>query len=156
MHITSLINSQACTHISRIQNPLIGIPKDQLLQGVERFARDHDLTDALPYLSKGALVAQSPDGFETIAELDDDDRGVLRTEKQHRWKHPKALYLTILLNSISAAIQGTNIPIRGVLEILADFECRMGSDWLERSQSFLSSGFRYCGCGSRVRRCRNM
>ncbi|KAH7346063.1 hypothetical protein BKA66DRAFT_543120 [Pyrenochaeta sp. MPI-SDFR-AT-0127] len=89
-----------------IQNPLTGVPKDELLQNVEHFARVHDLTDALPYLSKGALVAQSPDRFETIGELDDDDREALRIEKQHRWKHPKALYLTILLNSISAAIQG--------------------------------------------------
>jgi hypothetical protein len=90
----------------RIQNPLADIPKSQLLEHVERFAHQHNLTDALPQLSKGALVAQNPDNFDTIAELDDSDREALRTEKQHRWRHPKALYLTILLNSISAAIQG--------------------------------------------------
>lgn len=104
----------------RIQNPLTGIPKDELLQNVERFARGHDLNDALPYLSKGALVAQSPDQFDTIGELDDDDRETLRIEKQHRWRHPKALYLTILLNSISAAIQGTEINIQSPFKILID------------------------------------
>lgn len=93
-------------HDTRIQNPLTDIPKGQLLEDVERFANVHDLGDALPYLSKGALVAQAPDNFENITELDDDDRQALRIENQHRWKHPKALYLTILLNSISAAIQG--------------------------------------------------
>ena len=93
-------------HDHRIQNPLTDIPKEQLLDDVERFAHAYDLGDALPYLIKGALVAQAPSNFEDITELDDDDRQALRTEKQHRWKHPKALYLTILLNSISAAIQG--------------------------------------------------
>jgi hypothetical protein len=93
-------------HNSRIQTPLTDVPKGQLLEDVKQFANDHDLGDALPYLSKGALVAQAPDNFENITELDEDDRQALRTEKQRRWKHPKALYLTILLNSISAAIQG--------------------------------------------------
>ncbi|XPS80986.1 hypothetical protein M3J09_012930 [Ascochyta lentis] len=89
-----------------IQNPLADIPKEQLLEDVERFAHNHDLTDALPYLSKGALVAQNPESFEDNSDLNNEDREALRTEKQHRWNHPKALYLTILLNSISAAIQG--------------------------------------------------
>jgi hypothetical protein len=31
---------------------------------------------------------------------------VLLSEKQHKWNYSKALYFTILLNSISAAIQG--------------------------------------------------
>ncbi|KAJ4318036.1 hypothetical protein N0V94_004637 [Neodidymelliopsis sp. IMI 364377] len=92
--------------MGEIQNPLTGIPKEKLLDDVERFARDHNLADELPYLSKGALVAQDPENFEIITELDDSDRQTLRTEKSHRWNHPKALYLTILLNSISAAIQG--------------------------------------------------
>jgi hypothetical protein len=30
----------------------------------------------------------------------------LREEVTHRWKHPWALYFTIILNSIAAAIQG--------------------------------------------------
>jgi hypothetical protein len=64
------------------------------------------LTEALPYLRKGALVAQKPDSFESLEELDEEDRQKLREEQEHRWKHPKALYYTILLNSISAAIQG--------------------------------------------------
>ncbi|KAF4457817.1 sugar transporter [Fusarium austroafricanum] len=44
--------------------------------------------------------------FESIDELDEEDREALRTEKDHRWRHPKSLYYTIFLNSISQAIQG--------------------------------------------------
>ena len=77
-----------------------------LLSDVENYAREHSLEDVLPVLKKGALLAQQPDDYEKIVELDEGDKEVLRLERTHRWKHPKALYFTIILNSISAAIQG--------------------------------------------------
>ncbi|KAI6851528.1 MFS transporter [Hortaea werneckii] len=89
-----------------IRNPLLDIPKDQLMADVETFAERHGMSEHLPLLCKGALVAQSPADFENIPELDDADRDALRTEITHRWKHPWALYMTIVLNSIAAAIQG--------------------------------------------------
>lgn len=90
----------------RIKNPLLGIPKDQLLADVDNFAAEYQLEDMLPLLRKGALVAQSPHLFETLPELDEQDRNDLRDEITHRWRHPKILYFTIILNSIAAAIQG--------------------------------------------------
>ena len=89
-----------------IRNPLIGIPKHELLADVEEFAQKHDLMEQLPLLRKGALVAQNPADFENIPELDEADRDALRTEITHRWRHPWALYVTIILNSIAASIQG--------------------------------------------------
>lgn len=41
-----------------------------------------------------------------MEELDEEDRQTLRIEKERRWAHPKTLYLTIILNSVGAAIQG--------------------------------------------------
>ncbi|OXV07360.1 hypothetical protein Egran_04877 [Elaphomyces granulatus] len=89
-----------------IKNPLVGIPKDQLLEDVENYAKEYDLTDVLPLLKKGALAAQNPRDFESIPELDHEDRQQLRIEATRRWKHPWQLYYTIILNSIAAAIQG--------------------------------------------------
>jgi MFS family permease len=57
-------------------------------------------------LRKGALIAQNPAGYDTIEELDDDERGILHIEATKRWAHPRTLYFTIILNSIAAAIQG--------------------------------------------------
>ena len=57
-------------------------------------------------LRKGALVAQNPLGIDDIPELDENERVMLRNEITHRWRHPKTLYFTIILNSIAAAIQG--------------------------------------------------
>ena len=59
------------SRIHRIKNPLLGIPEDQLLADVEEFAREKDLTDILPLLQKGALVAQNPTSFETIKDIVD-------------------------------------------------------------------------------------
>ena len=77
-----------------IKNPLLGIPKHELMADVDRFAQQHDLMEQLPLLRKGALVAQNPADFENIAELDDPDRQCLREEVTRRWKHPRALYAT--------------------------------------------------------------
>lgn len=85
---------------------MTGVPKDQLLQDVDTFAAEYDLADIRELMRKGALVAQSPAAFENIVELDDTDRSILRHELTHRWKHPRTLYFTIILNSIAAAIQG--------------------------------------------------
>ncbi|KAF2685316.1 putative MFS monosaccharide transporter [Lentithecium fluviatile CBS 122367] len=89
-----------------IRNPLVGIPKDQLLRDVEIFAKEHDLEAEAPLLYKGALAAQSPLALDDIEELDETDRIVLREEVTHRFKLPRTLYVTIILNSIAAAIQG--------------------------------------------------
>jgi hypothetical protein len=95
--------------ITRIKNPLAGIPHAVLLQNVETFAQEKGLMDHLPLLQKGALVAQNPANYEDITgqhaltaqEVDD-----LRDEVLHKWRQPWALYLTIFTCSIGAAVQG--------------------------------------------------
>jgi len=89
-----------------IKNPLVGVPRDVLMQDVENFATQNNLQDILPLLRKGALVAQSPHAIDHISELDEHERDALRNEVTHKWRQPKILYFTIILNSIAAAIQG--------------------------------------------------
>jgi hypothetical protein len=64
----------------RIINPLSGIPKSELFDQVSRFCADHGLQDKETTFQKAALVAQSPEKFEHIAELDEDDKYHLRRE----------------------------------------------------------------------------
>lgn len=90
-----------------IRNPLKGIPQDTLFANVEEFQRTKGLpSDLLPLLQRGALVAQNPAAFESINELEEEEKQALREEVTHRWKHPWSLYYTIGLSSIAAAIQG--------------------------------------------------
>ncbi|KAF3396189.1 putative polyol transporter 6, partial [Penicillium rolfsii] len=93
-------------HDLRIKNPLEGLSHDELMTNVETYANEHDLIDILPLLKKGALAGQKPAEAGSIPELDEQDRHVLREEITRRWHHPWALYYTIILNSIAAAIQG--------------------------------------------------
>ncbi|KAJ6130601.1 Major facilitator superfamily domain general substrate transporter [Penicillium capsulatum] len=92
--------------VAEIKNPLEGLSHEQLMTNVEDYAAEHGLQDILPILKKGALVGQRPNEMDDISQLDQDDRWVLRQEFTRRWKQPWALYYTIVLNSISAAIQG--------------------------------------------------
>ena len=64
------------------------------------------MQDMIPLLKKGALVAQDPPAFEEIAELDEVERDALRNEVLHKWRQPVALYFTVILCSIGAAVQG--------------------------------------------------
>ena len=91
---------------NRIQNPLAGIPRDTLFYNVEQFAQESNMVEMIPLLKKGALVAQDPPAFEQIAELDEAERDALRNEVLHKWRQPLALYFTVILCSIGAAVQG--------------------------------------------------
>jgi hypothetical protein len=44
--------------------------------------------------------------YESMPELDEDEKTILRCEITHRWRQPRILYFTIFLNSVAAAIQG--------------------------------------------------
>jgi hypothetical protein len=72
---------------------------------VSKFASETGLTEMLPMLQKGALVAQDPARFEKLEELDDAEREVLRDEVTHKWRQPMALYMTIITCSVGAAVQ---------------------------------------------------
>jgi hypothetical protein len=91
---------------TRIRNPLVGVSREVLMQDVENYANENDLGDIIELLRKGALVAQSPEMVDVIPDLDETERESLRREITNKWRQPKILYFTIILNSIAAAIQG--------------------------------------------------
>lgn len=93
----------------RIKNPLLGIPYEQLMHDVEVFAQEKGLTEHIPLLRKGALVAQEPSNYENITgpeQLTEDEKIALQNEVEHKWRMPMKLYLTIAICSIGAAVQG--------------------------------------------------
>jgi len=93
----------------RIQNPLAHITQESLLRDVNKFAHSRGLTEILPLLRKGALVARDPTNYEDISgdeTLSDAEVDALRDEILHKWRQPLALYLTIITCSVGAAVQG--------------------------------------------------
>lgn len=75
-------------------NPLHGIPKEQLLSDVDRFCAETGMTEHNDVFRRGALVAQRPEEYEQISELNEDDLYWLRKSTASKWSHPKTLYFT--------------------------------------------------------------
>lgn len=50
------------------------------MKRVEKFARDKGLEDKIDLFRKGALLAQSQKGFETMDELSESEKEVLHRE----------------------------------------------------------------------------
>ena len=88
------------------ENPLGGIPREQLFADVDRFCTENNLTQYQETFRKGALVAQDPSGYQHLDLLSDDEKRVLKEEHTHKWRHPKQLYYLVIMCSLCAAVQG--------------------------------------------------
>ena len=78
---------------------------------VEEFAGQNQLEHLLPMLRKGALVAQNPAEFESVEGITTEETEALRNEVVHKWRQPMAMYLTVILCSVGAAVQYVFINI---------------------------------------------
>lgn len=85
-------DEEAIPASKKLHNPLAGLTREQLLDDVERFAVDKQLEHLLPDLRKGALIAQDPKLFESLTDLSDQDKELIRREKTHRWSQPFMMY----------------------------------------------------------------
>ncbi|OJJ60914.1 hypothetical protein ASPSYDRAFT_87484 [Aspergillus sydowii CBS 593.65] len=91
---------------AKVKNPLADLTETQVLRDVEAFAHGYNLTDILPDLRKGSLIARDPDNFRALPDMTPEDILVIQNETEHKWRQPIALYFSIILCSIGAAVQG--------------------------------------------------
>ncbi|KAL8934090.1 MAG: hypothetical protein Q9211_005413 [Gyalolechia sp. 1 TL-2023] len=89
-----------------IENPLSHLTPDQLQKDARAFARTTGLGDHEDLIERGARLAKDPQYFEVIPGVTDAEKQALRDERTHRFRQPSALYLTIIVCSIGAAVQG--------------------------------------------------
>ncbi|KAL2881233.1 hypothetical protein SGCOL_003524 [Colletotrichum sp. CLE4] len=78
-----------------LRNPLVGLTYDEILKDADAFTETKGLQEHREVFRKGALVAQvinRPNGFESVAALDEEEKAILRKEVTHRWHQPMALY----------------------------------------------------------------
>lgn len=94
----------------RIKNPLAHVSHDEMIRDVKEFAREKDLVDIEPLLVKGAFIAKDPPAFESVEGVTEDEKTAIRNEVLHKWRQPGALYYTIILCSIGAAVQLVALP----------------------------------------------
>lgn len=87
-------------------NPLAGIPKDQLFNDVKNFCDKHGLTEHYDTFCKGALVAQSPHAAQQLDILSSEEKRHLEREHTHKWSQTWDLYWLVIMCSLCAAVQG--------------------------------------------------
>ncbi|WVQ78619.1 hypothetical protein IAT38_000705 [Cryptococcus sp. DSM 104549] len=112
-HVENLESNHASHVVNRnrnvsakIQNPLRGIPKDQLLEMADRFCTEKDFDDKRDLFKRAALLSQNPNDFETIPELTEEDKHWVRREHTNKWDQTWPLYFLVIVCSIGSAIQG--------------------------------------------------
>ena len=74
------------------ENPLAGVPRDELFEDVDRFCQNHGLMEYKELFRKGALISQNPAVAETLPELTEEEREALQRETTHKWSQPWMLY----------------------------------------------------------------
>ncbi|KAF2161917.1 hypothetical protein M409DRAFT_58694 [Zasmidium cellare ATCC 36951] len=88
------------------ENPLAGIPRENLLKNVEEFCQQHDLMEHIEVFRKGALIAQRPNAVQEIDDLTAEDKEQIAREHTHKWDQPWMLYFLVSMSSLAAAVQG--------------------------------------------------
>ncbi|KAL8829791.1 MAG: hypothetical protein Q9170_006016 [Blastenia crenularia] len=88
-----------------IENPLSHLTPDQLQKDARSFARREGLGQYEDLIERGARIAKDPQYFEHIPGLTEEEKQAIWDEKRHRFRQPSALYLTIIVCSIGAAVQ---------------------------------------------------
>jgi len=85
---------------------------------VDQFAEENGLKHLTTELHKGALVAQDPQAFESIALLDEDDKYYLRREITHKYSQTRTLYYMVVMSSLAAAVQGMDESVINGAQII--------------------------------------
>ncbi|KAJ5081305.1 Major facilitator superfamily domain general substrate transporter [Penicillium alfredii] len=93
---------------AKLSNPLAGFSHADLRKQGRNFAIAHEIGDEsdIRAFELGAVLAQSPERYATVAGLTTQEKEVLRREFAHRWSQPWTMYAVIALCSLSAAVQG--------------------------------------------------
>ena len=64
------------------------------------------MDEYLSLLKKGAQIAKDPRCYEVVRGITEPEKEALFNEENHRFRQPLALYGTIIICSVGAAVQG--------------------------------------------------
>lgn len=85
------------------------------------FHYSHDIPGPATYYCSAAL-AQNPRRYDQVSGLTPEETAVLEKEYSSRWAQPKIMYITIVMCSACAAVQGMGASqLCVVLIILGQF-----------------------------------
>lgn len=117
------LDTSATSNLNAVfENPLAGIPREQLMSDVAAFCDKFGLSEYLHVFQKGALVSQSPANALDLPELDPDERNWLSQEHTNKWRQPWRLYWLVCKLKIT---NGKSFSIANADRYLSHgFSCR--------------------------------
>lgn len=87
------IEGRSSTQVTAVfENPLAGIPREQLFEDVDNFCSQYGLEEYRETFRKGALISQNPHAAQSLPELTDEEKKILEREVTHKWSQPWQLY----------------------------------------------------------------
>lgn len=89
-----------------VVNPLKRTAPEQTVIQAQSYAESHGMGEHAALFGRAALVARDAEGFESIRDLQDDERAALIYERDHKWHGPTMLWYAIGLCAVGAATQG--------------------------------------------------
>ncbi|KKK24991.1 hypothetical protein P175DRAFT_0526394 [Aspergillus ochraceoroseus IBT 24754] len=120
---------------AKLANPLAGYTHAELRKQGINFAITHTIggEEDIRAFAIGAVLAQAPEKFETVAGLTAHELEVLRNEFAHRWSQPWTMYLVIILCSLSAAVQGMDETVVNGAQIFYKHQFGIADETVSRS-----------------------
>ncbi|KIV94884.1 hypothetical protein PV10_02605 [Exophiala mesophila] len=131
---------------AQLRNPLAGKTEADVLRDVDLFIEEKGLQDHADEFRKGALLARvinRDGGFEQIAQINEDEKAVLRHEIQHRWSQPFMLYFLVVLCAGSAIVQGMDQTAVNGAQVFYFDEFNITNEW---QQGLLNGAPYLCSC----------
>ncbi|KAI5457153.1 major facilitator superfamily domain-containing protein [Mariannaea sp. PMI_226] len=113
------------TTTALLQNPLGQLSHEEIIANADAFVDANGLIDHRDVFRKGALLAKvynSKTGFENLNQLTEDEKCLIRLEKEHRWtSQPSMLYKLCAVCAGCAIVQGMDqTVINGAQEFYFD------------------------------------
>ncbi|KAL8710384.1 MAG: hypothetical protein Q9220_004985 [cf. Caloplaca sp. 1 TL-2023] len=115
---------------AKLANPLAGISHSMLEEMGARYARKNQVGEQedIRAFAKGAVLAQDPSKYQTVAGLTEEEQRVLHTEQNHRWHQPPLLYIVIVVCSTCAAVQGMDETVVNGGQLFYKHQFGIGDD----------------------------
>ncbi|KAE8393434.1 hypothetical protein BDV23DRAFT_191638 [Aspergillus alliaceus] len=112
------------------KNPLEGIPRQQLLEDVDKFCVQYGLEEHKELFRKGALISQNPQDVHNMPELTEAEREAIQREKTHKWSQPWQLYFMASMCSLAAAVQGMDETVNNGAQAIYLKELNITSEYI--------------------------
>ncbi|KAE8355658.1 hypothetical protein BDV28DRAFT_31091 [Aspergillus coremiiformis] len=112
------------------RNPLEGIPREQLLEDVDKFCVQYGLEEHRELFRKGALISQNPRDAQNLSELTEDEKEAIQREQTHKWSQPWQLYFMASMCSLAAAVQGMDETVNNGAQAIYLKELNITNEYL--------------------------